>query len=110
MKKSNGLGRQAFEALPEGQEYQPFVPASESPMEFTLKAVLPGVLFGILFGAGEYVRTGQSPGHGRGESQELAAAGLRWLHENNISDSQPWFFLPVNDPIRSVRRGKRNSA
>ncbi|MPY86463.1 MAG: oligopeptide transporter, OPT family [Luteitalea sp.] len=30
---------------------QPFVPATESPREFTIKAVLLGALFGLLFGA-----------------------------------------------------------
>src|SRR5687768_17062313 len=30
---------------------QPYVPASQSPAEFTLKAVIIGVLFGLLFGA-----------------------------------------------------------
>lgn len=32
-------------------EFRPYVPASESPAEFTLKAVGLGVLFGIVFGA-----------------------------------------------------------
>jgi putative OPT family oligopeptide transporter len=32
-------------------EFQPFVPASESPPEFTLKAVVLGTIFGIIFGA-----------------------------------------------------------
>ena len=31
--------------------FQPYVPASESPAEFTLKAIVIGVLFGLLFGA-----------------------------------------------------------
>ena len=31
--------------------FQSYVPATESPAEFTLKAVLVGVLFGIIFGA-----------------------------------------------------------
>lgn len=31
--------------------FQPYVPASQSPAEFTLKAVVIGVLFGLLFGA-----------------------------------------------------------
>ena len=46
-----GLSRQAYEPIPEGQSYEPFVPATESPSEFTLKAVLAGILFGIIFGA-----------------------------------------------------------
>ena len=31
--------------------FQPYVPASQSPAEFTLKAVVIGVLFGLIFGA-----------------------------------------------------------
>src|SRR5262245_46339486 len=31
--------------------FQPYVPASQSPAEFTLKAIVIGVLFGLLFGA-----------------------------------------------------------
>ena len=31
--------------------FQPYVPASQSPAEFTFKAVIIGVLFGLLFGA-----------------------------------------------------------
>lgn len=31
--------------------FQPYVPASQSPAEFTVKAVVIGVLFGLLFGA-----------------------------------------------------------
>src|SRR6187401_1920414 len=31
--------------------FEPYVPASESPAEFTLKAIVIGVLFGLLFGA-----------------------------------------------------------
>jgi len=31
--------------------FQPFVPASESPAEFTAKAIVIGVIFGLIFGA-----------------------------------------------------------
>src|SRR6187399_1527041 len=31
--------------------FQPYVPASQSPAEFTAKAVVLGVLFGLIFGA-----------------------------------------------------------
>ena len=31
--------------------HNPYVPATESPLEFTLKAVITGIIFGILFGA-----------------------------------------------------------
>ncbi|MGB5816920.1 MAG: oligopeptide transporter, OPT family [Thermoanaerobaculia bacterium] len=46
-----GLSRQAYEPVPEGQSYEPFVPATQSPAEFTFKAILAGILFGIVFGA-----------------------------------------------------------
>ena len=50
MSRKRGLSRQAYEPLPEGKSYEPYVPASESLAEFTIKAVLPGVVFGVLFG------------------------------------------------------------
>jgi putative OPT family oligopeptide transporter len=46
-----GLSRQAYEPIPEGGRYDPFVPAGETPAEFTFKAVFAGILFGIVFGA-----------------------------------------------------------
>ena len=33
------------------QEFRPYVPDSQSPPEFTARAVLLGMLFGIIFGA-----------------------------------------------------------
>jgi len=33
------------------EDFTPYVPASESPAEFTLKAVFFGIIFGIIFGA-----------------------------------------------------------
>src|SRR4030088_2906093 len=36
---------------PAPRKFQPYVPASESPAEFTAKAIVIGVLFGLLFGA-----------------------------------------------------------
>jgi putative OPT family oligopeptide transporter len=36
---------------PGPRAFQPYVPATESPAEFTLKAVVIGALFGLLFGA-----------------------------------------------------------
>src|SRR3982750_4998291 len=38
-------------APPASTGFQPYVPANQSPAEFTLKAVVIGVLFGLLFGA-----------------------------------------------------------
>ncbi len=37
--------------MPEGETYQPYFPPTESPVEFTAKAVIAGILFGIAFGA-----------------------------------------------------------
>ncbi len=51
MERKDGLSRQAYEPLAEGQEYEPYVSPSESPAEFTLKAAIAGILFGITFGA-----------------------------------------------------------
>src|SRR5499425_3655423 len=31
--------------------FQPYVPATQSPAEFTAKAIVIGILFGLLFGA-----------------------------------------------------------
>jgi putative OPT family oligopeptide transporter len=49
--KTNGLSQKAYVPIAEGDSYDPFVSASESPAEFTLKAVGLGILFGIIFGA-----------------------------------------------------------
>ncbi len=51
MSEKTGLSSKAYEPLKPGEQYDPFVPASESPLEFTIKSVFSGVLFGILFGA-----------------------------------------------------------
>ncbi len=51
MPKNTGLDPQAYLPLKEGQAYHPYVPASASPAEFTIKALGLGVLFGIVFGA-----------------------------------------------------------
>ena len=32
-------------------DHKPFIPATESPAEFTLKAIITGSVFGVLFGA-----------------------------------------------------------
>ena len=47
-----GLNHRAYEPLPKGQSYSPYVHASESPLEFTIKSAVPGIIFGVLFGAG----------------------------------------------------------
>jgi putative OPT family oligopeptide transporter len=41
----------ASSEAPAASAFQPYVPASQSPAEFTLKAIIIGVLFGLLFGA-----------------------------------------------------------
>jgi len=45
------LPESAHRPLQEGEVYSPYVPAAESPDEFTVKALFFGILFGILFGA-----------------------------------------------------------
>ncbi len=42
---------QTSDAPREAGTFKPYVPASQSPAEFTLKAIVLGVLFGLLFGA-----------------------------------------------------------
>ncbi len=46
-----GLPENAHRPLKEGEIYQPYVPRSENPAEFTVKAIFFGIAFGILFGA-----------------------------------------------------------
>ncbi len=46
-----GLSRKAYQPIRPGETYEPYVPATESPAEFTFKAILAGILFGIAFGA-----------------------------------------------------------
>jgi putative OPT family oligopeptide transporter len=45
------LPENAHRPLREGETYEPYVPASATPNEFTVKALFFGVLFGVLFGA-----------------------------------------------------------
>ena len=51
MSDKRGLSHNAYEPLPKGESYSPYVPASENLLEFTIKAAVPGIMFGILFGA-----------------------------------------------------------
>ncbi|MCH7548583.1 MAG: oligopeptide transporter, OPT family [Candidatus Krumholzibacteriota bacterium] len=44
------LPPEAFEPIP-GDDYRPYVPATETPKEFTIRSVVLGVFFGIIFGA-----------------------------------------------------------
>src|SRR5215813_12501092 len=49
--RSEGEPGSAEPAQPAEPEFQPYVPASESPPEFTAKAVILGAVFGLIFGA-----------------------------------------------------------
>ena len=51
MANHRGLSDSAHRPLKEGEEYQPYVAASESFAEFTIKSIFFGILFGIVFGA-----------------------------------------------------------
>lgn len=50
MSSKEKLSPKAYEVL-DGKDYPSFIPASESPAEFTVKAILIGVLIGVIFGA-----------------------------------------------------------
>ncbi|MCA9738938.1 MAG: oligopeptide transporter, OPT family, partial [Gemmatimonadetes bacterium] len=45
-----GLPPEAYEEIP-GDRYRPYVPADQSPAEFTLRAVALGIVLGVVFGA-----------------------------------------------------------
>lgn len=45
------LPESAHRELRPGEHYTPYVPAHETPDEFTIKALVFGILFGVLFGA-----------------------------------------------------------
>ena len=49
--RKDGLSQKAYVPIADGDTYDPFVAASESPAEFTFKAVGLAILFGIIFGA-----------------------------------------------------------
>ncbi len=51
MNSKKGLSTEAYEPIAEGKEYNPYVPASQSPKEFTVKSIFAGIVFGVLFGA-----------------------------------------------------------
>jgi putative OPT family oligopeptide transporter len=50
MSNKTGLSPKAYEVC-DGNEYPSFVPASQSPAEFTVKAIVIGMLIGSVFGA-----------------------------------------------------------
>ena len=49
-RKGEGLPPEAYEEIP-GTDYEPYVPATTSLPEFTLRAVLIGIVVGVVFGA-----------------------------------------------------------
>lgn len=51
MDQKSGLPPEAYEPRAEGKEYKSYVPANQSPQEFTVKSIVAGIIFGILFGA-----------------------------------------------------------
>lgn len=51
MEQTRRLPENAHRPLKEGEVYQPYIPASATENEFTVKALFFGVLFGVLFGA-----------------------------------------------------------
>ncbi len=52
MKKPNDSQNQGEKDATRAREtFRPYVSADESPLEFTLKAAIPGIVFGIVFGA-----------------------------------------------------------
>ncbi len=51
MSTERGLSEKAYLPLEPGESYRPYVPASESPLEFTVRAAIAGIFFGVLFGA-----------------------------------------------------------
>ena len=51
MKDKKALSTKAYEPLQQDERYEPYIPPTESPLEFTIKSVLTGIVFGVLFGA-----------------------------------------------------------
>ena len=51
MSAKTGLSPNAYVPLKEGEEYEPYIPASEGPLEVTARTIVAGIIFGILFGA-----------------------------------------------------------
>jgi len=51
MSTRHALDRQAYQPVPEGGHYDPYVSADDARTEVSIKAIVAGVIFGILFGA-----------------------------------------------------------
>jgi len=45
-----GLSQQAYEPIPPGGSYDPYIPANAQVPELSIKSILAGIFFGILFG------------------------------------------------------------
>lgn len=50
MSQKDRLSPKAYEVV-NGKDYPSFVPATESPLEFTVKSVIIGIIVGVVFGA-----------------------------------------------------------
>ena len=48
--QAKGLPPEAYQEVP-GEDYPPYVRASDSPPEFTVRSIVLGAVFGVLFGA-----------------------------------------------------------
>ena len=74
MEQIRQLPESAHRELREGEVYEPYVPASETPHEFTVKALFFGMIFGnslgltigIIIGEGNGIAIGLSMGTGIG--------------------------------------------
>jgi len=51
MSAPRGLDPSAYRPLAEDEDYEPYVPATQSPIEATIRTVIAGIIFGVLFGA-----------------------------------------------------------
>ncbi len=49
--RKSGLSPLAYERVPKGQKYEPYIPVNSIMAEFTISACVLGGLFGIIFGA-----------------------------------------------------------
>ena len=76
------LPHEAYEPLPEGQEYPPVVPPGTVMPEFTLKAIVVGVLVGEA-GGSQLRRHSQSAKDLHRTAGDVVALDRRWLAERS---------------------------
>src|SRR4051794_41867894 len=81
--------------------FQPYVPASQSPAEFTVKAVILGVLFGLIFGAST-VYLGLRAGLTVSASIPIAVLAISVLKRLGGATSFEDNNLPTNGPARGA--------